>query len=202
MALSSDERGLIARAITRDPEAFSELYIRFHDPVLRRVITVVKDRGDAEDITAETFLRAWNAIGRFQDRDVSILAWFCTIGERLAIKHVKHFRPNVAVDDVVITAPVDSNPENVVEQAVGLAALKSALSELPAAQRDILTHRYLDEMGYSELGMVTGKAAGTVRVMHHRALKALRAILSKPDRREELNAFTHSRPVRPARVTK
>ena len=66
MALSSDERTLIARATKRDPEAFAQLYIQFYEPVLRRVSAIVRDRHDAEDVTSEAFLRAWNAIPRFE----------------------------------------------------------------------------------------------------------------------------------------
>ena len=203
MALSSDERNLITRAVKRDPEAFADLYVRCHDAVLRRVMVIVRDRGDAEDITAETFLRAWNAIQKFEDRGVSILAWFLTIAERLAFKHVKNMRPSCAVDEISLSAPENTNPEMVVEYAANVATLRSALDELPAAQRDILTGRYLNEMDYNELGNATGKPAGTVRVMHHRALKALRVIMAgKADADSGIGAFPSVGLVRPVKVTK
>jgi RNA polymerase sigma-70 factor (ECF subfamily) len=184
MPLSSEERTLISRAIKRDPEAFSQLYVRFYDLVLRRVSMIVGDRQDAEDVTSEAFLRAWNAIDRFQDRDVSILAWFVTIAERLAVKHMKNRRPSVDVDDVVLGAPTESSPDVLVQRAADLVTLKSAIAELPPIQREIVAKRFLDDLSYVELGLSLGKPVGTVRVIQHRALKALRGILSaKGERR-------------------
>jgi RNA polymerase sigma-70 factor (ECF subfamily) len=200
MALSSEEHALIARAVKRDPEAFANLYVQFYDAVLRRVAPIVKDPRDAEDLTAETFLRAWNAINRFQDRDVSIVAWFCIIAERLAYKHLKRTYPKIPIDEIVLAAPDDSNPEDAAVRASRLTDLKSALSELPTIQREVLSGRYLDDLSYNELGRATGRPVGTVRVIHHRALKAIRGILSGKELPE--TQPLGPRVIRPAKVTK
>ena len=178
MAISSEERTLIARAVKRDPEAFAQLYVRFYDPVLRRVAMIVRDRYDAEDVTSEAFLRAWNAIPRFEVRDVSILAWFCTIAERLAVKHVKGRRPSVAVDDMLFDVSLEAAPDLAFEREADIAIVKAALEELPMMQREIVSRRFLDDLSYNELGLATGKSVGSVRVIQHRALKALRAIVT------------------------
>jgi RNA polymerase sigma-70 factor (ECF subfamily) len=193
MPLSSEERTLISKAIKRDPEAFSQLYIRFYEPVLRRVSIVVGDRHDAEDVTSEAFLRAWNAIDRFQDRDVSILAWFVTIAERIAIKQMKNRRPSVDVDSVVLGAAPESSPEVLVQREAELASLKSAIEELPPVQRTVVARRFLEELSYHELGVALGKPVGTVRVIQHRALKALRGILAARGERRAARPVLRSR---------
>ena len=200
MALDFEERTLIARAVRRDPEAFSQLYVQFYDPVLRRVNGIVRNHHDAEDITNEAFLRAWNAMPRFQDRDVSILAWFSIIAERIAIKQVRNRRPSVAVEDVVLGAPMDHNPDVLAEQAYDVAVLKEALEELPSMQREIVSKRFLEDRSYTELGLAFGKPEGTVRVIQHRALKALRTILS--DKKESPSpALVAKRPA-PVKLTR
>jgi RNA polymerase sigma-70 factor (ECF subfamily) len=98
MALSPEERILISRAVKRDRDAFAKLYVQYHDSVLRRVMLIVGRREEAEDITGEAFLRAWNAVDRFEDRDVSILAWLCKIAERRAYEHIRKHRPSVDLD--------------------------------------------------------------------------------------------------------
>ena len=193
MPLASEERTLISRAIKRDPEAFAQLYVQFYEPVLRRVAMIVGDRHDAEDVTSEAFLRAWNAIDRFQDRDVSILAWFATIAERLAVKHMKSRRPSIDVDDVILGAPVDSNPEVLVQREADLATLKSAIEELSPIQREIVSKRFLDDQSYCELGLALGKPVGTVRVIQHRALRALKDILSTRGEQRAPRAVLRSR---------
>jgi RNA polymerase sigma-70 factor (ECF subfamily) len=178
MAISSEERTLISRAVKRDPEAFAQLYVRFYDQVLRRVSTIVRDRYDAEDVTSEAFLRAWNAIPRFEVRDVSILAWFCTIAERLAVKHVKGRRPSIAVDDMLLDLSPEGDPVRCLEREADIATVRSALEQLPMMQREIVSRRFLHDLSYDELGVATGKSVGTIRVIQHRALKALRTIVS------------------------
>jgi RNA polymerase sigma-70 factor (ECF subfamily) len=178
MALNPEERTLIARAVKRDPEAFSELYVRFYEPVLRRVSLIVGERQDAEDVTSEAFLRAWNAIERFQDRDVSILAWFVTIAERIAIKHMRGRRPSVDIEDVVLGASPETLPEVMLLRVADMENLKAAMEALPPIQREIVTKRFLEDFSYGELGSELGKPVGTVRVIQHRALKALKGILS------------------------
>lgn len=201
MALDSQERALIARAVKRDPEAFSQLYVNYYDQVLRRVSSIVRNRNEAEDITSEAFLRAWNAISRFEPRDVSIVAWFSTIAERLAVKHMKNRRPSVAVDDVVLGAPQSHSPEARVEKASELATLQSALENLPDTQREIVAMHFLQELSFTEVGLATGKSVGTVRVIKHRALKTLRAILTSRQEEQGQPPFVR-RPTTPAKITR
>ena len=181
MPLRFEERILIARAVKRDPEAFSALYVQFYYPVLRRVTTITRSRHDAEDVANEAFLRAWNAIERFQDRDVSILAWLCTIAERLAVKQVRSRRPSIAMDDDFFGAPSETYPDAIVQRNAEVATLQSALKELPTVQREVVLKRYLEGTSYKELALALGKPVGTIRVIQHRALRALRCILLAKD---------------------
>src|SRR5687767_9357218 len=99
MAISPEERILIRRATDRDADAFATIYLRYYTPVLQKVTYLVNSRHEAEDIASETFLRAWNAIDRFEDRDVPILAWLLTIAQRVALKHLGKRRPSVSLDE-------------------------------------------------------------------------------------------------------
>ena len=105
-----------------------------------------------------------------------------TIAERLAIKHIKSRRLSVPVEDVILGAPLSSNPDNVFEQAVDYALLRSAIEELPGVQREVVAQRFLNDLSYSEVGVATGRPVGTVRVIQHRALKALKVILAKNEK--------------------
>jgi len=62
MPLSPEERKLVGRATRRDREAFAQLYVQYHSAVLHRLLTLVGNRHEADDLTSETFLRAWNGI--------------------------------------------------------------------------------------------------------------------------------------------
>lgn len=179
MPLSSGERDLISRASRRDPEAFAELYVRSYERVLRRVVSIVKDPVDAEDITSEAFLRAWDSISSFETRDVSIQAWFCTIAEHLALKYIARRRLSVEAEDVDLVASVSSNPAFLAERNAEMAILQSAIAQLPDEQREVISRRFLEELSYAELGNATGRPPGSLRVIQHRAIKALRTILMR-----------------------
>ena len=189
MALSPEERTLISRAIRRDREAFAQLYVQYHGAVLRRVLQIVNRRDEAEDITGETFLRAWNAVDRFQERDVSILAWLCKIGERRALEYLRKNRPVVGLEEISLQASQDESPEDIAERKAAAAEVRRALHKLPKAQREVLSQRFLNDLGYDEVAESLGKPAGTIRVIQHRALAALRLII-----KEERSNRARSRP--------
>lgn len=179
MTISSEERDLISRATRHNREAFAELYVRFEPSVRRQLTTLVGNAQEAEDLTSETFLRAWAAIGRFEDRGISLQAWLTTIGFRLAINHMTRTRRTVDVQQVVIESDPEMSPEKQAERKEDFEAVRDALAELPARQRDIIICRFMDELSHEQIAQQVGQPAGTVRVIQHRALKSLRLLFTK-----------------------
>ena len=177
MTISAEERILISRAVKRDREAFATLYVQYHEPVLRRVMTIVKRRDEAEDIAGEAFLRAWNAVDRFEDRDISILAWLSKIAERRAYEHIRRQRPAIGLDQVEVQTNPDDGPEAVAERQAEAADVRRAIIRLPDVQREVISQRFLQHLSYDAIGASLGKPVGTVRVIQHRALIAIRSIL-------------------------
>jgi RNA polymerase sigma-70 factor (ECF subfamily) len=184
MELSIDERRLIDRAVHREPEAFSELYLRYQPSVLRHIYYVVGDADEASDITSEAFLRAWKAIERFEDRGVSIRAWLVKIAYNLATRHVKRQRRSRAMSDLDMTMLQDEvalSPDEATEKSFELQNLHRAILALPTIQRKVIVLRSLNQMGYDEVGAIIGKSSGAVRVIQHRAIRALRGLLQESD---------------------
>jgi len=184
MELSIEERRLIDRAVHREPEAFSELYLRYHPSVLRHIYYVVGDVEEASDITSEAFLRAWKAIERFEDRGVSIRAWLVKIAYNLATRHVKRQKRNRAMSDLDLTVLHDENsptPHEVTEKSFELQSLHWAILSLPTIQRKVIVLRSLNQLSYDEVASIIGKSSGAVRVIQHRAIRALRSLLEEAD---------------------
>jgi RNA polymerase sigma-70 factor (ECF subfamily) len=176
---SPEEQTLIERAIQRDPEAFAELYVKYHDAVLRRVRRVIGNQQEAFDITSEVFLRAWNTIERYEDRGLPIIAWLGTIGQRLAITYLTKRRWNLTLDQIEFEAHKGDTPEELAERRSVAASLQNAMVELPDLQREVLSRRFMEQLTYDEIGAIIGKRPGTVRVIQHRALRALRLIVQR-----------------------
>src|SRR5574341_2127322 len=82
------ERRLI-EASQRQPQRFAELYERYFDRVYAFALTRTGDRASAEDVTAETFRRAFENLPRFQWRGVPFSAWLFRIAANAAGDHFK-----------------------------------------------------------------------------------------------------------------
>ena len=175
-SMSPEESDLIRRAARKDREAFAELYLRYQPLIRRQLLASLRNAYEADDLTSETFLRAWNAIDRFEDRGISIQNWLSTIAHRLALKHLSRRKPSTSIDDVVLPANSDLSPEASAERVSEVQMLNQALVALPELQREVLSKRFLDELSYEEVASVVGKSKGTVRVIQHRGLKALRQL--------------------------
>jgi RNA polymerase sigma-70 factor (ECF subfamily) len=181
MELSTSERKLLTRAIHREPEAFSELYLQYRPSVLRHVYYIVGSPEEADDITSETFLRAWKAIGTFEDRGVSILAWLLRIAYNLSNQHFRRRKPTLSVKDVDGLLFDDHQPDVAAERALRLQAVSDALKTLPKIQRQVVMLRFMNDLDYDEIAAITGKSKGALRVIQHRAFQALRRHLAEPD---------------------
>ena len=187
MALTPTESQLINRAVHREPEAFSDLYLKYQPIVLRHIYYLVGNMAEAEDLTSETFLRAWNSIGRFQERGLSIRAWLLKIGLNLRHDHFRRSRRAFPATDLAAFGPhvVDPDPwvspDLVVEASLHRQALRAAISTLPNVQRKVIILRFLNELSYTEIQSITGKSPGAIRVIQHRALKALQRLLRGSD---------------------
>ena len=188
MAISEDERAIVALAIRKNREAFADLWVLYKDRVYQRVVSIIHQPEQAEDITSEAFLRAWNAIEKYEPRDVTILAWLCRIAERLAFRELRRQKPTLEIDEMMLEADAAESPEFLAEQEAGRADMIDAIGGLPEAQRLVLSRRFIDELSYDEVSKLLGKSVGSVRLIQHRALKALKVVLLE---RQRL-AGTHS----------
>src|SRR4051794_737001 len=74
-----------------DPAALEALFREYQRPVYGWIMRIVRDRGAAEELTVETFWRAWNARARF-DATRSFGAWVRRIASNLALNHLKKHR--------------------------------------------------------------------------------------------------------------
>src|SRR4029453_1371804 len=87
---------LLKRFRQGEPEAFEELFRQFQAEVYGGIVRIVRDPSEAEDLTIETFWRIHRARGRF-DPGASFGAWARRIATNLAIDHLRHTRPEIAI---------------------------------------------------------------------------------------------------------
>ncbi len=171
----ADDTELIAHAAKADREAFGALYERYVFRVFRHVYYLTNDSHAAEDLTAQTFLNALEAIHRYEMRGVPFLAWLLRIAYNLTVNHKKvRSNGNAPLPETVEIKSTQYSPEASCEAKVDGEQVWEGVRTLRGNQRQVIVMRFIDGLSYPDIAKVLGKSIGAVRVIQHRALCALR----------------------------
>ena len=153
-----------------DVEALGAVYDRFNRPVWSVAMSVLHDRGLAEDATQETFLRAWRAAATY-DPARPLGPWLFTSARRTAIDvHRRETRPtqggHAGEQDAVVSMPG-------IERAYDAWQVRTALEELPRDERDVVRMSHFEDMSHREIAEALDVPVGTVKSRSHRAHRRL-----------------------------
>ena len=173
---AATDQMLIERARGGDREAFGELYDRHVTPVYRHMYCMVSDRQLAEDLTAQTFLQALQAIACYEERGLPFRAWLLRIAKNLAINHWRVQRNHNSSGNHGSERAMLS-PEEFCEAKLREEEVWRAVRSLGGDQRQVIILRFVDGLSYPEVAQALRKTIGHVRVIEYRALSALRQAL-------------------------
>ena len=171
------ELDLIEAAQRGDAEAFGALYDCYADRVHRHIFYRVGSRTDAEDLTQQTFLKAWRAMSRYTVTDVPFVAWLLTIAHNSVISHFRARRDTMPLDLEGFDPAAPGGPHDEVERRYDQVAVRRAIAQLKPDQQQVVALRYLEELDYRDVARLMGKSEANVRVILHRALKRLHVAL-------------------------
>ena len=169
---------LVKKSVKGDTVAFGELYDHFLDLIYRHIYYRVGNTSDAEDLTQQVFLKAWQAIGRYRKKS-AFGAWLMTISRNLIIDFYRARKEKESLDDRYEAASKDPGPAQVAEATDEQQRLLRVIARLPEEQRQIIIMKFIEGYGYPEIAGLLGKKEGAVRVIQHRALKKLREFLDE-----------------------
>jgi RNA polymerase sigma-70 factor, ECF subfamily len=169
---------LAVRAQHGSLPAFCELVDRFECRLFNFLLRRVGSAADAEDLTQETFLRAWQRIGLYR-ADHGFSTWLFTIGSRLAVSHSRRTmrRAGLLRDDQA-DRPAPAGAMEAGEERGRIWTLVDEL--LTAEQRTAVWLRYVEDMAVKDIACVMRKSQVSVRVMLFRARAALAERISDP----------------------
>jgi RNA polymerase sigma-70 factor (ECF subfamily) len=175
---AADEAVLVERAKS-DPEAFGVLYDRYVDGVYRFVYNRVRNRQAAEDVTADVFVKALRAIGRFEVSDRPFRAWLYQIAANATIDHLRAVRPSMELGHASLLAAPGAGPEDKALGRVGESRVWKLIAELPPSQQTAVALRLGEDLSTLDIAYVMGKSEGAVKVLVHRGLSSLRTRLGE-----------------------
>jgi RNA polymerase sigma-70 factor (ECF subfamily) len=165
--LDQNQAERLERAKAGDGRAFDELLAPVLDPAFRLAMTMLKDRGTAEDAVQEAALKAWGKLGRFRS-GAELRPWFLAIvANECRTARRGRWRSVLRFPDLGSAAASDASWADRMD-------LETALDRLPQRHLLALTLYYHLDLPIEEVARVLGCSAGGARQRVHRALAALR----------------------------
>lgn len=180
------DRELVTAAREGDAEAFGLLVRRHQRRVYRLAVHLLKSGAEAEDVTQDTFVRAYGALDRFDGRSEPF-TWIYRICVNLSLNALRSRKTRRASspDDPRIEAllvdnrPAGGSPQrSTADKQIG-RALVEGIDELSDTLRTTLVLVCIDGLSHAEAGEVLGCPEGTIAWRVHEARKKLRGMLSE-----------------------
>jgi RNA polymerase sigma-70 factor (ECF subfamily) len=168
---------LVVRARHGDADAFGRLYQLHLDRIYRYVYYRVGSSNEAEDLTEHVFLKAWEAIGRYESRGLPFAAWLYRMAHNAVIDHYRARRPTTSIDETFDLEDARQHPVASAEALFDRAELQVAIKRLNPDQQTVILLRFNEGLSHAEVGKILGKSEGAVRVIQHRALGVMAKFL-------------------------
>ena len=178
MADETDER-LMQRFQRGDARAFEALVHRHRTPVFSFLVRLTADRGRAEDLCQETFMRVVRGAAGWEER-ARFRTWLYALARNLAVDEARRaaFRRTGSLEESPGEVPAeDPAPDAAAEAALLRPHLEAALASLPPEQREVFLLREQAGLRFAEIAAVTGAQENTVKSRMRYALEGLRARL-------------------------
>lgn len=165
----------LVRAALEDPSAFDKLYARYMPRVYRFCRTRTSNEDDAADLTQQTFIRAFSALGRYRAGSHGFAPWLFRIARNAATDAHRRTRHTVPLDDIAdLPSDATTDPAARALASDDLAGLRRALATLRPDIRDLITLHFTVGLTVREVALVVGKSESATRMQLWRTLRALR----------------------------
>ncbi len=173
-----DEKNLVHKACGGDKEAFATLYESHFDKIYRYVVIKIGNRTEAEDMTQQVFIKAYESIGSYQYQGVPFSSWLFRIAHNQIVDFIRKEskKPTVQLDE---SLPImgDSDPQGEVELKLNVEQVVLASKQLTKAQREVISLRFAGGLSIAEVATTMKRSENAVKALQHSAILALRKCL-------------------------
>lgn len=177
-----DVDGLVRGAQAGDAASFAALYEHFFAQVHRYLSFKTGNPGEAEDLTAEVFVKMLESIHTFKWKGYPFSSWLFRIAHNLMVDYfrARDRRRHVPLDDVadgIEGSPVDVDSR--LDLQLTMAEVRDAMEGLTDLQSEVISLRFAAGLSVAETARAVGKNDNAVKALQHAGLKRLRCILSE-----------------------
>ena len=184
MRVSKAKESLLRRAQRQDREAWSTLYDQFYPRVFAFLMTRLHDSMLAEDLASDVFVNALRAISTYEERGLELTAWLFRIAHNRLIDHYRRsgIRQSTSLDEFEQAETTTGSPSpNSHSMGADKIDIQNALQALGDDQRQVIHLRFVEGFTSGEVAVVLGKSLASVKILQHRALKALKNALGSKE---------------------
>jgi len=165
---------LVTDAQRGDAWAFGMIFDHYHEPIYRFIASRVNRPSDAEDLTQHVFVKALEALPRYESRGIPFGGWLFRLARNAVIDHVRTRHDHAELDSITDWTHGDAGPDEIAVVRQELDAVGAALAGLTDEQRETIALRFFAGLSAREAAEAMGKQEGTVRGLQFRAIAALR----------------------------
>jgi len=173
------EDKLIEGAVRGKASAFGSLYDHYQPKIYRFVYLKVSQREDAEDLTHQVFLNAWQNIKNYRPLGFPFSSWLYQIARNLVTDHYRTKKTTIDLEDApsefFITA---TSIHSELDQEIELERVAEAMKKLKPDYQDVIIMRFIEELSLKETAVALKKSEGAVKLLQHRAMKDLKEFLA------------------------
>ena len=163
---------LVSAIRSGNESAMTALYDKYSPIVYSVALRVLADSGAAEDVLQDVFMQLWRNPGAFDSSRGNLGPWLAVIARNRAIDSLRRRQPVTDIEDVIVSVEPDLAGD--AERARAMEKVRSALSGMPAPQRDALEMAYFEGLTHTEIAAKTGEPLGTIKTRIRAGLLALR----------------------------
>ena len=178
--LRDREAELVRAAQRGDRDAFAMLYEANVERVYRYLLGRMGQRADAEDVTAEVFIRAMNALDTYKPQRVPFVGWLLRIAHNQAVNYFKKQarRRELPLLDTINSA--DDPAERAVRR-IAAGGVREAMGDLTDLQREVIGLRFGAQLTIAETARAMNRTEQATKFLQHSALRALRRVLGRQE---------------------
>jgi RNA polymerase sigma-70 factor (ECF subfamily) len=165
---------LVQEARAGDAWAFGLLFDHYHLPVYRYIASRVHRPSDAEDLTQLVFVKALEALPRYEARGIPFGGWLFRLARNAVIDHMRTRHDHLDLEAATQQPGREAGPDEVTVARQELDEVAAAMAALTDEQRDAIALRFFAGLSAREAAHVMGKQEGTIRGLQFRAIAALR----------------------------
>ena len=152
----------------------------YQKPIYYFVRRMVLDHDDANDLTQNTFIKAWKALEGFRG-DAKVSTWLHTIAYHEAIHFIgsKHRVGRVPMDQISTQLNQTLASDDLYSGDEIQRKLQVAIALLPEKQKAVFIMKYFEEMKYEEMSEITGTSVGALKASYHHAVQKIEESLKQ-----------------------